>query len=139
MNDYINELYSKRAQLLTTIRSRDNLGADASNTARALAASDSVSIRVRREIHTIDEEIEFLQTILSEIANHNAMGVINRLGGLNLIREQTSIDTVRLRLIVGKYELSGEYSMLVYRDDKRSLAKELGYLLGRTLYQLMRA
>ena len=139
MGYYIDELYSKRAQLLVAIHSRDNLGADASNTARALAAMDSVSNRLRREINTIDDEIEFFQTILSEIAGHNVMDVVNRLGGLDLIREQKGIGTVRLRLVVGKYEIPAEYPLLVYRDDKRTLAKQLGYSLGRTLYQLMSA
>ena len=139
MGNYIDELYSKRAQLLVSIHSRDNLGSDASNTARALAAMDSVSNSLRREINTIDDEIDFFQTIMSEIVGHNVMDVINRLGGLNLIRERTGVNTVRLRLVVGKFEMPAEYSLLAYRDDKQSLAKQLGYLLGRTLYQLMRA
>ena len=138
MSDYINGLYSKRAQLLTSIHSRDNLGADASNTARALAAMDSVSNRLRREINAIDDEIEFLTNIMSEAMNYNAGNDINRMGGLDLIREQTGMMTVRLIFVVGDFAIPAEYSLQLYAQDRKALSRQIGSILGRTLYQLMK-
>ncbi len=137
MSDYINGLYSKRDQLLTSIHSRDNLGADASNTARALAAMDSVSTRLRREINAIDDEIEFLTNIMSEVMRSNAGNDINRMGGLELIREQTGMMTVRLIFVIGDYAIPAEYSIHLYQQGRKALSKQIGSTVARTLYQLM--
>jgi len=137
--EYINELYRKKEMLRSTIIDRDNLGADATNTARALASMDGVSNRAREDIRAIDDEIEFLQTIVSEVINLNVGDVINQMGGCHLLREQTGIATIRLIIVVGKYSIPAEYPMMRYRDDKHALSKQIGNAIGRTLYQLIGA
>ena len=125
MSDYINDLYRKKELLRASIIERDRLGPSASNTARALAAMDGVSSRAREDIRAINDEIEFLQTITSEVIDHNAGNTINQMGGCHLLREKKGIETIRLTIIVGEYAIPAEYTLQLYREDKQALSKQL--------------